>query len=304
MSDDAGFPAPGQFYDIGTHKMHLYSLGEGSPVVVLDAGSGDSLLTWNGIQPEIAKFTRVVAYDRSGMGWSERGPNPCTPETIAEDLYKLLLAAEITEPIVLVGHSLGGVYMRAFVHRYPEQVAGLVLVDSSHESQALRFAEVVPKSAEQMSSYVAVLKDLSQKSHAEIVEFFVKSDEDASDSDTEVEAMKRDRLRPSQIALVAEEIEYAYSHSLKQPPEALHSLGDLNLTVLTATKPFAGEGLSEEEGQMMIKTFQELQKEISQRSSQGKQILVKNAGHYIHKDQPQVVIDAIRAAVESVRLKS
>ena len=75
--------AAGQLYNIGSHKMHLNIMGQGSPIVVLDAGSGDSLLTWHSVQGEVARFTQVVAYDRSGMGWSEREPNPITPQSVA-----------------------------------------------------------------------------------------------------------------------------------------------------------------------------------------------------------------------------
>src|SRR5258707_852614 len=107
--------------------------------------------------------------------------------------------------------------------------------------------------------------------------------------------MKRDRLRPAQMALVAEELGYAYSHSLRQRSETIPSLGDLDLTVLTATKPFGGDDMSEAEGRLMLKIFQDLQTEISQRSSRGKQIFVNDSGHYIHGDQPQVVLDAIQA---------
>ncbi|MEO8393118.1 MAG: alpha/beta hydrolase [Chloroflexota bacterium] len=304
MSDDAGFPAPGQFYDIGSHKMHLLSMGEGSPVVMMDAGSGDSLLTWNSVQAEIAKFTRVVSYDRSGMGWSERGPNAITPETIADELHQLLLAAEITEPLIVVGHSLGGVYMRTFVHRYPEQVAGLVLVDSSHESQAGAFNQAAPEYMETTKQRLAQLKELSQKSHQEILEQFFKLNDSPAGADSEIEAMKRDRMRPGQVAAIAEEIDYAYQSSLNQPKEAIPLLGDLDLVVLTATRIIQDEGMSEAQGEMMSKTFQALQTEISQRSTRGKQIFVADAGHYIHDDQPKVVIDAVRNMIECVRTRN
>ncbi|HVU14746.1 MAG TPA: alpha/beta hydrolase [Phototrophicaceae bacterium] len=298
--NDSGFAPPGQLWDVGTHKMHLYSLGEGTPTVVLDAGSGDSLLTWQPIQAEIAQFTRVVAYDRSGMGWSERGPNPVTPENVARELHQLLIVADIQLPIILVGHSLGGVYVRAFAHWYPDDVIGLILVDSSHESQAARFAETVPHYLQVSANYVTLLKELSGKSHQDILDHFFAG-ETTDTPIAETEALQRDRLRPTQLATVAEELDYAYAVGLKQPTDAIPALGDLRLTVLTATRTIQSPDLSAEEGRTMSRVFQGLQTEISQRSTRGQQTFVPDAGHYIHKDQPQVVIDAVRALVEAVR---
>ena len=110
------FPPPGQMIDIGTHHLHLYALGEGSPVVIMDAGSGDNLLTWHPVQSEIAQFTQVVSYDRSGIGWSERSTKPRSGAVVVEELHALLIAAGLPAPYVLVGHSMGGIHVRMFTH--------------------------------------------------------------------------------------------------------------------------------------------------------------------------------------------
>jgi pimeloyl-ACP methyl ester carboxylesterase len=132
----AAFPAPGEMVDVGDHRLHLNCLGQGSPTVVLDAGLGYTSVEWSGwVQPEVAKHTRVCAYDRAGMGWSEPGPG--VPDAIqrADVLHALLREADEEGPYVLVGHSLAGLYSRVYADRYPEEVAGMVLVDSSHPDQ-------------------------------------------------------------------------------------------------------------------------------------------------------------------------
>jgi pimeloyl-ACP methyl ester carboxylesterase len=132
----AAFPAPGEIVDVGEHRLHMNCLGQGSPTVVLDAGWGYTSVEWSGwVQPEVAKHTRVCAYDRAGMGWSEPGPGaPDATQTTAE-LHALLQEADEEGPFVLVGHSLAGLYSRIYAERYPEEVAGVVLVDSTHPDQ-------------------------------------------------------------------------------------------------------------------------------------------------------------------------
>jgi pimeloyl-ACP methyl ester carboxylesterase len=130
------FPGPGELVDVGEHRLHLNCLGQGSPTVVLDGGWGYTSVEWSGwIQPEVANHTRVCAYDRAGMGWSEPGPSPLDANRVASELHTLLQMAEEEGPYVLVGHSLAGLYSRIYAERYPEEVARTVLVDSTHPDQ-------------------------------------------------------------------------------------------------------------------------------------------------------------------------
>jgi pimeloyl-ACP methyl ester carboxylesterase len=133
--DARKFPALGQLVDVGGYKLHLYCTGTGSPTVILEQGGGGNSLAWFRIQPQVAKVTQVCAYDRAGMAWSEPGPLPRTGEQIAKELHTLLSKAGIEAPYVLVGHSYGGLFVRTFAAQYPEDVAGLVLLDSAHPDQ-------------------------------------------------------------------------------------------------------------------------------------------------------------------------
>jgi pimeloyl-ACP methyl ester carboxylesterase len=127
-------PAPGQLYDVNGHAMHLYCTGQGSPVIVLESGHGENFTVWGKVQPALSRVTRTCAYDRAGFGWSETQPGPRDAEQIADQLHALLAKAGIDTPIVLMGHSAGGLYSRVYASRFPDGVAGLVLVDATSPS--------------------------------------------------------------------------------------------------------------------------------------------------------------------------
>lgn len=131
--DATRYPAPGQLVDVGGYRMHIACMGSGSPTVVLNSGAGGFSAEWSLVQPELAKTTRVCAFDRAGMGWSEPGPGPRSPAHIADELHTLLTNAGIDGSIVLVAHSAGGKHARLYAQRHPEQVAGIVLVDARSE---------------------------------------------------------------------------------------------------------------------------------------------------------------------------
>ena len=131
--DERNFPPMGQLIDVGGYKMHLYCVGtntDGRATVVLEPGLGATSATWSWIQPEIAKTTRVCAYDRAGMGWSDPNPEPRDAQHIATELHSLLARSQTPGPFVLVGWSYGGLYIRAYAEQYRNEVAGMVLLDS------------------------------------------------------------------------------------------------------------------------------------------------------------------------------
>src|SRR5947207_14835158 len=125
-------PPLGKLYEVGGHKMHLYEIGNGGsgPAVLLEAGAGAFSIDWYLVQTQVAQFAKVCSYDRAGHAWSELGPRPRTKKQAVYDLHRLLLKADVPPPYVLVGHSLGGVLVRVYANQYPDEVAGLVLVDT------------------------------------------------------------------------------------------------------------------------------------------------------------------------------
>lgn len=129
--DKSAFTMSGELIDVGGYKLHISCTGSGSPTVILEAGLGLPAAEMSGwIQPGVATVTRVCVYDRAGMGWSELAETPRDGVAIATDLHTLLTRAEIDGPYVLAGHSSGGVYAQVFAAQYPDEIAGLVLLDS------------------------------------------------------------------------------------------------------------------------------------------------------------------------------
>lgn len=129
------FPPRGELIDIGGRSLHLDCRGEGLPVVVIDAGAQDWSTAWQRPQAALAQHTRVCTYDRAGLGWSDPSPGPHDGLRMVEDLQRLLQAAEVEKPVVLVGHSLGGMLNRLFYERYAGEVAGMVLLEPGDPDQ-------------------------------------------------------------------------------------------------------------------------------------------------------------------------
>lgn len=130
--DRRTYPPPGKLVDVGGYRLHLYCTGSGSPTVILDALFPGTVSNWAWVQPELAKTTQVCAYDRAGLGWSDRGRQPRDAVQHAGELHTLLTAAAVPGPYVLVGHSWGGLPVRMFADRYPDQVAGMALIEATN----------------------------------------------------------------------------------------------------------------------------------------------------------------------------
>lgn len=127
-----GHPPPGRLFDIGGRKLHLHCSGEGTPTVLLVAGGGAYSIDWALVQPKVAGTSRVCSYDRAGLGWSDPGPADETVEQTVSDLHLLLGSAGERGPYLLMGASIGGIFIRAYQHAFPDEVAGLLFANSSH----------------------------------------------------------------------------------------------------------------------------------------------------------------------------
>lgn len=122
--DQRRYPPPGELVEVGNHRLHIHCVGEGSPTVILESTSGGTSANWGWVRPEVAKTTRVCAYDRGGRGWSELGPQPRDAIQIAGELHALLRNADVPAPYVLVAHSAGGLFIREYAEQYPNEVGG------------------------------------------------------------------------------------------------------------------------------------------------------------------------------------
>jgi len=156
-TDKRTYPPPGQLVDVGGYRLHLYCTGanlNGRPTVILEQSAGGFALNWLLVQPQVAKLTRVCAYDRAGLGWSEPGTQPRNGQAIARELHTLLHRAGIGGPYVLAGHSYGGLFVRAYAVQYPDEVAGLVLLDAAHPDEWTRTPQAQATYQQDSQSYV------------------------------------------------------------------------------------------------------------------------------------------------------
>jgi len=142
----------GHLVEVGPHKMFLNCTGNArGTTVILEAGTGDSSEVWNAGQNQVDQFAHVCSYDRLGLGKSDKLTVAHTADEVVDDLHQLLQSAHVSPPYVMVGHSIGGIYVRKYAAIYPTQVTGLVLLDSAHEEQFSRVSEISPEWAKRIS---------------------------------------------------------------------------------------------------------------------------------------------------------
>jgi D-alanyl-D-alanine carboxypeptidase len=263
--------APGVLVDIGDRSLFLSCSGTGSPTVILESGLNDTAAVWSAVQSEVARTTRVCSYDRANVpgGASDQSdPTVSTPRLrfaaeLVADLRALLATAAVPGPYVLVGHSVGGLLIRLYAAIYPDEVAGLVLVDATHEDNWARLEEEIgpelwPQAVEQFTQAVAggVLEPLDLEATA-----------------TQVRNAREDQpLQPMPLAVL--------THT--QPPDAATLL----------------PGLSVEASE---RRWSEQQADLVTLLPDSRQILAEESGHYIQNDRPDLVIDAIADVVATVR---
>jgi pimeloyl-ACP methyl ester carboxylesterase len=273
--------------DVGGYRLHIQCVGAGSPTVVLDAGLSGSSLDWSLVQPSLGRTTRVCAYDRAGMGWSDPGPQPRTPRQIADELHTLLTNAGIAGPYVLVGHSLGGKNVRLFALQHPDEVAGMVLVDARGEYVDANTSPAEEQGFQQALAAQALLYRVARS--AGLVRLIGASlwGGPAMPREMRTEVML---LRTSQRAVdaqTAEGLERAADDALLQ---SAPSLGDQPLIVLAA-----------EQNMTAIPYWAEAQRRQAALSSDSRLIIAQGSGHAIHWEQPALVIDAVRQVIDDVR---
>ncbi len=298
--DRRRYPPQGELVNIGGFRLHLNCNGQGTPTVVMDAGGGAPSITWGLVPSEIAKFTRVCTYDRAGLGWSD--PNPRisrTSQQSVDELHLLLTKAGINPPYILVGHSLGGVNMRLYASQHPEDVVGLVLVDSSHENQMTSemWRRIKMQSwlyqVLRVVSQVGVLRLIGEMNLLPILEDIKREIQKYPLAvQTLFDTYKSFCYRPDYWATASSELA-----NIKKSFEALQSvtsLGSLPLIVLSQ---------GSKDSKMSDERFQKwasLQLDLTKLSSNSQRIIAENSGHLVQLDQPELVISAVQRLIESV----
>lgn len=289
----AGYPAPGKLVDIGGRKLHLLCTGNGSPTVILVAGGGAYSIDWALVQPRIAKQTRVCSYDRAGLGWSDPGPKDETVEQTVSDLHSALSQTEKGR-FILVGASIGGIFIQAYQRRYPEQVAALVFSNSANRVGlmvngkpgliwALTEAEI--RSAYPMS---ADAKGMAPKSEDDP---FDRLPEDLRAMRLWLDKQGWERWDPtketgeSMVSWRAEFLEEFLESETKGFP-----LGNLPVVVVSS-RPTAE----------MPHTRDEADPKLDFLSKNSRHVTAAGSGHEIHLYKPEVIAEELAKTISAIR---
>lgn len=311
--DDRKFPMPGRLVDARGARLHLVEAGNGTPAVILEAGIAASSLNWTRLQAEIAGFTRVYSYDRASLGWSDRAVSARTVSSAVDDLHTLIEAAQIPAPFVLAGHSFGGMLVRCYAARFPERVGGLVLLDplvseewanpSDTQRKTLRRAARLSRRGALLARFGIVRGCLSLLSSGrQMVPSMVAKAASRGGGESAMSRLVREVqkmppetwpqvrahwCRPKSFLGMASYLESLPASSVEAgrcelPPS-------IPVTVFSAANSteiqIAGRDA------------------IARRSLRGKHIIAEKSGHWIHFDEPELVIQAIREMVDAVRTR-
>ena len=316
--DEQKYPPIGKMVDVGGYKLHMIDLGtsiEGQPTtkpdealakitVVIETGSGESCLGWQLIQPEIAKFARVISYDRAGYAWSDASPLSRTSENIIKELHAMLQNSNVSGPYILVGHSFGGLNMQLFANTYPGEVAGVILVDSLNEKDfqkrpitlyensvnyAIRYKKI-------MESYFGMKRLESDFEIDEIHNLLKDYPEFFAYLGSFQQACFAKALTTKFVVSDLEERSH-FVDDAEQLRKSENLLGDKPLTVISAGKPWPGK-----ENDDLNRVWPELQADLVTKSSRGKQVIAENSGHRINIEQPEIIVEAVREMAEELRV--
>ena len=270
--DDKPFKPPGRFINIGFQTMYVDCLGENKPTIIVDVGIAASSASWYKIAKELSKNTRICLYDRAGYGWSDSGRGERTTATIVHELKLLVKRAELPGPYIIVGHSFGGFTARYFAAKFPENVAGLVLVDSSHPEQIYRL------SALDNQGKKPLITGRDANAPADFSEF----------------ERKWYFLNSSRKATFAQMAELKYFKQSAYQVKHSGPLKDIPIAVLSR----GIAQLPELNGVSLENEWLDMQKDLLNLSKNSWHSIIVNSGHNIHEEAPAKIIENILEVIE------
>jgi pimeloyl-ACP methyl ester carboxylesterase len=295
------FSVPGRLVDVGGgRRIQLDCRGHGSPTVVLESGLDTyGSLAWAAVHDSIALTTRVCAYSRAGIMWSDAAAKLWTSGDAALDLHAALAAGGETGPWIIVAHSLGGPYTMIFTKMYPADVAGLVFVDASHPDQFVRFREATGKMLLPSPTMVHIGAAVAWSGLVRLM-----PSPPMSVAWPEPIRLVTPSFVPVSVRALAREIEGI--PATLEAAAGLHSLDARPLVVLTAGRSKSDVELREmsltpAQGERLAAASRALQNDLATWSRRSRHEVVPDASHYIQFDRPGVVINAVREVVSTVR---
>jgi pimeloyl-ACP methyl ester carboxylesterase len=303
-----------QLTDIGAgRRLNAFCIGTGSPTVVFEQGGEGNIGNWKSVAPAISSLTRTCFYDRAGFGYSDPPRLDVTAMNVTDDLHALIQAQGIVGPVVLVGHSVGGFYATVYADRFPENVAGLVLVDPGFAGQEQwRTARDQESEFPHISQGEETLLKCARLARAGQLTFQSLAPNGCFPVSDQLPTGETRYLLHAVTGPHWYEAEYSQSVnffsrdtnlSVSQAQEAAvrRSFGSMPIEVVSAENPPSSSWQTPERRLAAGAHWHEGHRQLSSRSTQGHWAVVEGAGHFIQRDQPQAVISAIERVIEKVR---
>lgn len=287
---------PGQFVSAGGHRLHVQRTGAG-PTVVFDAGAGGTGLDWDLVRRASEAFATTVAYDRAGLGWSDRGPKPRTLQVHVTELRSALQLLDADPPYVFVGHSYGALVGRAYAYEHADEVAGLVLVDAAHEDQYSYYPEEYVRRGREMARSMRLMGIVSGAIIGSGLPALFAGRIPDPVADRLPSDVARDRralavVSPKHMRTVTDEF-VALDDSLSYLRRIRRPLGHLPVVVITHGIPVT-EGVPQHLQTDVENAWQKMQADLASISTNASLIVAEGSGHNVPVEQPQTIVDAIR----------
>jgi pimeloyl-ACP methyl ester carboxylesterase len=285
MATKSHVPPPGQMFDVGGRRLHALITGEERRrcPVVLEAGLTAMSSCWAWVQEELSKTTKVLSYDRAGLGWSDPSPESKDARSIAKDLHRLLNAAKFPRPFVFVGHSMGGIFGRAYASLYPQDVAGMALIDVSHPEQIERSPNI-RRALKRFFWFLKATPYMASCGVMKVCGDFGMSAQAAGLPDIHTLVAKNFYSSAQHMRETVREAEQWFT-SVGQVKE--ERLGDLPLVTITAPEK-------------CMQGWLDLQKELSEISTRGRHVVLEGASHVTiltNRDYASVVAKEVASLI-------
>ena len=287
---------PGKLYNVDGYSMHLFCTGQGSPTIVLDSGLGDDFTAWYNVQPALSKVTRVCSYDRAGFGWSQSRPAVQDANAISSQLHQLISVAGLQRPLILVGHSIAGLYLRSYAAHYPEDLAGLIFLDGATPLQDDRVPSELVKIEQQQRRQMPWQKLLMTLGWYRLQGICTTG---VSGSKQYALWINADSCIPSQMDAMERELDAERSsgeQTLRAGP-----FGKLPILIFSRDPTVLASNWPLSVSKANAIVWNQMQEEAKGLSTHSRRIIAKGSNHYIQNDRPDLVNREISAFIVQVR---
>jgi pimeloyl-ACP methyl ester carboxylesterase len=284
-------PAPGRIVEIDGHKMHIYCTGSGSPTIVLEAGAGNDSVVWRGVQPVLSKTTRVCSYDRAGSGWSDKVPGPRDADHVADQLHQLLTQVGITDPVVLMGHSIGGIYLRDYATRFPQQVEGLVLVDS-----ATPFQDKAPgMEGGRLGPPFWVVSVAMKAGVPRLLGMCTEGAKGTEDRIRKLQAEANCRLHSGVMSAEVDSFDQSSQQTVRSGPYGALAILVISHDPSKMPTPHTQQDMNRQ------KAWSRMQEDLKKLSTRSRRVVAKGSMHDVMLDRPDLIENEVPLFIEQIR---